>query len=300
MRITATRGVSLGWLTAVCFAVCHLDAPLAWCDEPNQEVADRDEEIYGKHAIGPKTPTPLDEAVAEFNKKAAEHRFNSDFPERQRELTDRDRPEPLTVEEVLEAIRNRDPEKYSQQNPVAPLLEGMLETRILPPHSTLTFSDRWIALSEKIGRERRTWSIGLDMMTGKNQGAGFLIREQELDMRKNLKPRSGFRWIQEPRPREQSGRWVGWFDHRLKVSFEPDSEGLVVNTNRSTDEVYSVHVVAFDEKEARYEFDGRVTGVDEKSVAESFRLAPARLRPENVKFVGIEGVTKEGRARAAK
>jgi peroxiredoxin len=291
-----------GALTAafVGMATCHLNVPLARCEEPNQKLPDRDEEIYGKHTIGPKSPTPLNEAVVELNRKVAEHRFNSERPVRQRELMDHQLPEPLTVEEVLEAIRNRDPETYTHQNQATPLLEGILKTRILPPHSVLTFSDRWISLNEKIGRERRIWRIEMDMMTGKNQGASFLVREQELDMRRSLKPRPGFHWIQEPRQRDQSGRWVSWFDNRLKVSFGPKGEALVVNITRSTDEIYSLHVIAFDENWIRYDLDCRATGADDGFVAEAFRLDPACLRPQDITYVGIEGLTREHRAQEAR
>ncbi|HEY4308450.1 MAG TPA: TlpA disulfide reductase family protein [Pirellulales bacterium] len=139
-----------------------------------------------------------------------------------------------------------------------------------------------------------------DMMTGKNQGMQFAIREQELDRRKCLKPRPGFRWIQEPQPRAKTGNWAGWYDHNVKVSFDQNSaQAFVVNTNRSA-EVFSLQVVAFDEREERYELDGRAVGAYGRFIAESFRLDPAQLPPDRVKYVGIEGVTRQDQAAVAR
>ncbi|HEY4308449.1 MAG TPA: hypothetical protein VGN12_03265 [Pirellulales bacterium] len=145
----------------VSIAVLHLALEYACCQEPKDNTVDRDEEIYGKYTIGPKSSTPLDIAVTEFNDKASDHAFNSDQPGRQRELTEGDTPQSLTVEELLAAIKNRDRTKDPQPERTSQLFESILNTKHLPPHSVLGFRDGWVALTEEDGRERRTWNIHL-------------------------------------------------------------------------------------------------------------------------------------------
>jgi thiol-disulfide isomerase/thioredoxin len=257
--------------------------------EPNHKEATSDEEIYGKYAIGPKTPTPLDQAVEALNRKIEE------FSKTHAAATEKSgRPKtavpPLTVEEVVATIRNWDRTKKPVADESYRIYDKVAKTRILPPHSQLELIDQWF---ERGSKEQRFLQIRLEAMTGKDHGDGFVIREHELDQRPIWPPRPGYRWLSRPQPSDPDRGWVGWSTDIVRVKFDDsESDALVVIVNRSYD-ILSLQVVALDENEKRYDFDCRALGAYGTFLTERFRLDDDALPREKVKYIGIEAVTRQ-------
>jgi thiol-disulfide isomerase/thioredoxin len=257
--------------------------------EPNHKEATSDEEIYGKYAIGPKTPTPLDQAVEALNRKIEQ--FSKNYAAA---IEKSGRPKTavplLTVEEVVATIRNWDRTKKPVADESYRIYDKIAKTRILPPHSQLELNDQWF---ERGSKEQRFLQIRLEAMTGKDRGDGFVIREHELDQRPVWRPRPGYRWLSRPQPRDPDRGWVSWFNDAVRVEFDNnESDGLVVIVNRSYD-ILSLQVVALDENEKRYDFDCRALGAYGTFLTERFRLDYDALPREKIKYIGIEAVTRE-------
>jgi thiol-disulfide isomerase/thioredoxin len=257
--------------------------------EPNQQEADSDEEIYGKYAIGPKSSTPLDQAVEALNRKIVE--FSSKLAA-EFDQSERAKPvlAPLTAEEVVATIRNWDRAKKPVADESYRIYDKIAKTKVLPPHSQLELEDQWF---ERGKLEHRLLQINLVAMTSKNRGDGFVIREHELDQRPVWQPRPGYRWLSRPRPKDPVRGWINWFDGTVRVWFDDsDSDALVVIINRSYD-ILSLQVVALDENEKRYDFDCRALGAYDKFLTERFRLDSRELPREKIKYLGIEAMTRE-------
>jgi thiol-disulfide isomerase/thioredoxin len=264
-------------------------ASLACAAEPNQKVPASDEDIYGKYAIGPKTPTPLDQAVATINEKIKGYSLK-----KAGQTGDAKPPRPalppLSVDDVIAVIRDWDRDKTPVAEASFRIYEQIANTKILPPHSMLELNDQWF---ERGTQEHRLLQIKLTAMTGKNQGDEFVVREHELDRRPYFKPHPGFRWLSRPAPKDPIHGWTNWFNSQLRVSFdENDTKALVIEINRSNDTV-SCQVVGFDENQNQYDFDCHVVGAYNGFVRERYRLNYADLPREKIEFVGIEAVTRE-------
>ena len=115
--------------------------PLSLCAaEPNDPTAERDEKIYGKFAIGPRTSTALDAAVVALNVKLSEF---AELYRRQSEQVRREDPpifKPLTPEEVVAAINYWDREKFSVADATYRLYTEIAKTR--NPAPPFAFRDR--------------------------------------------------------------------------------------------------------------------------------------------------------------
>lgn len=266
---------------------------LASAAEPNQQAVASDEEIYGKFAIGPKTPTPLVQAVAEINEKVAKYAAMNVASTG--DGTKRAFP-PLAVDDVIAVIRKWDRAKAPVADASYRIYEQIANTKVLPPHSMLELNDQWF---ERGTQEHHLLQIKLTAMTGKNQGDEFVVREHELDRRPYFKPHPGYRWLSRPVPKDPTYGWTNWFDSQLRVSFDDnDAETLVVEINRSN-EILSSQVVAFDKDLNPFDFNCHVVGAYNGFVRERYRLNYADLPGEKIAFVGIEAVTRDDLNRLA-
>jgi beta-lactamase regulating signal transducer with metallopeptidase domain len=257
--------------------------------EPQKPDAAGDGENEREFTIGPKTATPLDQAVREFSEKTARHSFNLQGP-RQSPLPKEKWPAPLTADEVIAAIRGWDRTKHPVADSTYRIYEEIAKTKILPPHSQLSFQDQWWQYSEQDNDEYRVWWIDLAVMTGKNAGYGLRIRDQKLDQRIVLRASPGYHWVWGPdevqvQPGHQSAKW----NHRIGVSIGEDNTGaLVVHVGRSR-ALQKVRGVAFDNQGKRYEMRTRELGLNDDFAMEWFRLDPAELPCSKVQYFGVEG-----------
>jgi thiol-disulfide isomerase/thioredoxin len=253
--------------------------------EPGDAVQPTDEELYGKFAIGPKTETPLDQAVDDLNKKLAKYSKNVDLPASQSEEIS-----PLTAEEVVKVFRAWDRKTHPVSDRTFRSFSQIVKTKTLPRHSVLELGDRWI---EGEALDQHVLQIKLTAMTEKDRGDEFLIREETIDQRKAWPNQPGFRWILRPQERTSARGWLGRADNDIQVAIEQgDPTNLVITINRSHD-VLGARVVAFDEDERRFTLGGRVTGAYEKFITEEFRLDHTGLAPGKVKLLGVEVVTHD-------
>ncbi len=261
--------------------------------EPNQEAGPSDEEIYGKFAIGPTTPTPLDQAVVAINERITTYPWKEAGQTGDTKLPKPALP-PLSVDDVIAVIRNWDRASTPVADASYRIFEQIARTKILPPRSMLELNDQWF---ERGTQEHRVLQIKLTAMTGKNQGDGFVIREHELDRRPYWKPHPGYRWIQPPAPKTSNRGWINWFNGQVRVSFdEQDPKAFVVNVNRSTD-ILGLQVVAFDGNQRQFDLDCHVVGAYDGFIRERFSLNDVDLAREKIEFVGIEAVTREDLSR---
>jgi len=269
--------------------------PRSLCaDEPNDPTAERDEEIYGKFAIGPRTATALDAAVAALNVKIAE------FSEQYRRQSDQSRRDnspifkPLTAADVVAAINQWDRATITADDETYRLYTNIAKTRTLPPHSLLEIDDQWLRRGK---HEVRTCRINLEAMTGKNRGYSFIVREIELDQRPC--PRPGYRWLHSPTRKDPIHGWIGWMDGSVKISFDNDeARALVVYAKRPYN-VAGLQIVAIDRHQERHDLDCRALGAYEGFLSDQFRLDPQVLSRDKVEFIGVEVVSSEtGRERS--
>jgi thiol-disulfide isomerase/thioredoxin len=255
----------------------------AVADELDPKAAASDEEVYGKFAIGPKTSTPLTEAIAALNVQLVGYSVNGANADSAPTALP-----PLTTEDVLAAIRKWDRTKKPIADASYQIFAKIAENKTLPPHSLLQLDEQWLPRGEQ---ELRLLQIKLSAMTGKNQGYEFVVREHELDRRPHFKPHPGYRWLWGPTARDP--KLNGWHDAQLRVSVDSsDDQELVVEINRSSD-LLGCQVVAYDEHLRPYPFDCHVVGAYNGFIRERHRLDYAILPSEAIAYVGIEGVTRQ-------
>ncbi len=242
-----------------------------------------DAEKWGEHAIGPKTATPLAEAVKAFNEKVAQHRFDVEGSQTS-PLPKAKWPAPLTEDEVIAAIRGRDRKKVPVTEAMNRIVDKIAESKILPPHAQLYFWEDWRQDDESDKDEYRIWGITLDAMIGKNKGDGFRIRNQKLESRMALKPSPGYRWISGPYALKEREGMTGFFDNKIAVSVDDDKTGALVVHVGQSNEVHDLRAAAFDREGKRYDLRRRQVG----PLMDRFRLDPAELPRSKVQFLGVE------------
>jgi hypothetical protein len=198
---------------------------------------------------GPDSAIPLREAVEELNRKTDDGYFDRAIL-RQPPLGKDRRPKAVTVDEVVSAIRDWD----RKRNPVADstyrIFQQIADSKTLPPRARLYFRDEWNCPGDNDKYEYRVWRIQLDVMTGKNTGYGFGIREERLDRRIALLPAPGYSWLEGPLPANSSG---GYSTGLVVVAFEDDKDAaFLITVAWSKKRVHDMRVVAFDSDGNRY------------------------------------------------
>jgi RNA polymerase sigma factor (sigma-70 family) len=247
--------------------------------------------------VGINTPIPLREAVEELNRKTDKAYFDTKFT-RQPPLGKERRPKAVTVDEVVSAIQGWDRKKFPVADPTYRIFQQIADSKVLPPGARLDFLDQWglDQLGHSGGKDKyeyRVWGIQLNVMTGKNTGYGFRVREERLDHRIALLPAPGYSWLEGLWPASPRG---GYSAGRLVVAFEDDKDAaLLITVALTTKGIHDTRVVAFDKDGKRYlPVRQGWGGAASDLVMLRFRLDPKKLPAAQVEYVGIEGITEEG------
>jgi RNA polymerase sigma factor (sigma-70 family) len=239
----------------------------------------------------PDSPIPLGEAVEELNRKTAEGYFDRKTL-RQPPLTKERRPRAVTVDEVVSAIQGWDRKKAPIADPTYRIFQQIVDSKALPPGASLYFRDEWVHPGGEDRYEYRVWRIQLDVMTDKNTGYGFVVREERLDRRIALLAAPGYSWLEGPWPASPRGT----YSCRLVLALEDDRDAALLITLASTNKgVHDMRVVAFDDDGNRYlPARQRWGGASSDLTMLRFRLDPKKLLAAKVEYVGIEGITQKG------
>jgi thiol-disulfide isomerase/thioredoxin len=239
---------------------------------------------------GPDSPIPLSEAVEQLNRKTDNGYFDRAIL-RQPPLGKDRRPKAVTVDEVVSAIRDWDRKRIPVVDSTYRIFQQVAASKALPPRARLYFRDEWEHPGDEGKYEYRVWRIQLDVMTGKNTGYGFRIREERLDRRIALPPAAGYSWLERPLPANPRG---GYSTGLVVVAFEDDRDAFLITVAWSNKRVHDLRVVAFDSGGNRYLPGGQRWGGANSDLAMlRFRLDPKQLPAAKVAYVGIEGITEE-------
>ena len=195
----------------------------------------------------------LDQAIATFNRKLSVCRFDVERP-RQPALAREQIPAPLTVEEVVTAIRGWDRKRYPVADETYARFAKIARTKMLPP-STQGFRifDQWCVDRKDNKYEDRTWRIDLDVMTGRDTGYTFPVRELKLGRRMALLATPGYSWIVEPHANLGPAGY-SWGGCVFYVDRDKDGALTVVVSRVGEGKLPALQVIAFDDHARRYEF----------------------------------------------
>ena len=235
-----------------------------------------------------KVAVSLDQAVAAFNR----NRFDVERV-RQPALTKDQIPAPLTVEEVVSAIRNWDRKKRPIADKTYALFSKIAETKMLQPGiKGFQRMDQWFVDHTDGKYENRIWRIDLDVRTGKNTGYTFPIRELRLGRRVALPATPGYSWAVEPHP-DLGPAGYSWGGCVFYVGEDGDGALVIVVSRIGESLLPDLRVVAFDDDARRYELKRRGVGAHTdrsgaSMVMQRFRLDPAKLPRNKVRYWGIE------------
>jgi thiol-disulfide isomerase/thioredoxin len=265
---------------------------------PEQEAKDEQPAIAPKPATEdqanpiPKSPITLEEAVKELNRRTSKEYFDREIM-RQPPLGNERRPKAVTVDEVVSAIQSWDQKKLPVADSTYQSFQAIAGSKVLPPGARLYFHDQWQHSGERDKYEYRVWRIQLDVMTGKDTGYTFGVREVRLDRRIALLPAPGYSWLDSPQPASPRGS----YSSRLLVFAVNDDRdaALQITLAWTKREVYDLRAVAFDKDGNRYLPVRQGWGGTNADLAMlRFRLDPRKLPADQVAYVGIEGITAEG------
>jgi len=290
MRAVSIRALSLGAI--ILGAVC--------CDVNN-----------------PQETTALKDAVAAVNKRAVE-RLTHNIHVKQQNLSKEQFPEPLTVEEVVAALRCWKPERGKDPEVVSSIFEKIVETEVLPPRARLGYHLQWFGYDE-YGKEDEkydylVWRFELDVYTSKTTGYTLVIRRQILGRRIAMRPTPGYWWVVNPHsvtpvPSTPTHPWgKNVMNFRFVVDEAPDGSLLVTAAwvpewisrgPEFPEEVPDVRAVAFDESGNRHFLDRDYVGHHHSSDEGTLRMARCRLDPNQlpiseVRHLGFEALRRGG------
>jgi hypothetical protein len=149
----------------------------------------------------PQESAPLKGAVAAVNKEAVE-RLTNDSRVKEQNLSKDQLPEPLTVEEVVAALRSWKPEGSKDPKVVSSIFETIVETEVLPPRASLSCHLQWFPYDEHEKKDDKydylVWRFELEVYTSKTTGYLLVIRRQILGRRIAMRATPGYRWIVKP------------------------------------------------------------------------------------------------------
>jgi len=230
---------------------------------------------------GPTAPTPLKEAVAAFNDKAAAHLSATEPRGDSSARTADRRPASLTEEEVVAAIEGWNREKRRIDDTTYRIFREIADSRVLPPEATMRFSNFWYQYAEQDEYEFLVWWIDLDVMTGENKGYTLRIRDGRLDRRRALPPSPDYSWSVNPYlviP-VQSVLDSGWSAGGIVFSISEDREGAltIIAAWLLRDDMHGL----------------RVIGLHENLLMKRFRLDPGKLPARRVQHLGFEALDNQ-------
>jgi thiol-disulfide isomerase/thioredoxin len=265
----------------------------------------------------PQESTPLKDAVAAVNKEAVE-RLTNDSRVKEQNLSEDQLPEPLTVEEVVAALRSWKPERSKDPKVVSSIFEKIVETEVLPPRARLGCHLQWFGHDEHGKEDDKydylVWRFELDVYTSETTGYLLVIRRQILGRRIAMRPTPGYWWVVKPHsvspvpstPTHLWGKNVRNF--RFVVDEAPDGSLLVTAAwvpewisrgPEFAEEVPDVRAVAFDESGNRHFLDRDYIGHHHSSPGGTLRMARCRLDPNQlavseVRHLGFEALSRGG------
>lgn len=265
--------------------------------------------------------TPLKEAVTAVNKKAVE-RLTHDFHVKQQNLSKDQLPEPLTVEEVIGALRCWKPERTIDPKVVScifSIFQKTVETEVLPPRSRLGYHMQWFGRDEHKRKDDKydylTWRFELDVETSKTTGYRLVIRRQILARRIAMRPTPGYWWVVDPHwvtpvPSTAAHPWgKNVRSFRFVVDEALDGSLLVTAAwvpewiprwlEQFAEGVPDMCAVAFDESGNRHFLGRDYIGYEHSSPEGTTRMARFRLDPNQlpiseVRHLGFEALSRDG------
>jgi thiol-disulfide isomerase/thioredoxin len=244
-------------------------------------------------AIGADIPTPLNEAIEALNKKSQNEYFEREILRTPFLAKDR-QPTAVTPDEVVAAIRGWDRKKVQVADTTYRIYEQIAESKILPPGARLEFQDDWMHPGGPDKYEYRVWRIMLSVMTGKNPGYGFVIRQQQLDRRIALLAAPKYSWLVDPRPAKPAFNLIS--SCVLRVEEGQDGALEITAGWAIRKEIHDVRVVVFDAEGNRHlpAREPKWGGTTSEFVMARFRLDPKTRPAEQVGYVGLEAIQAEG------
>ncbi len=246
-------------------------------------------------------PTPLKEAVEDLNRRAVDYLRPW---VRQGTLAEDRLSPPVTVEEVVAAIRGWDRKKVPDaEAPYYRIFQEIAETKTLPPGAKLGWHTQWVRPDETDKFEHYVWFFRLDLelKIGKYLGHGFLVRKDWHRLWSQPAPAPGYTWQEGPIPVTR-GRAGQYSDNVVSVETGKDGALVVAAGWSHRKGAHDVRVVAFDAEGNRHlpARDLRWGGATPEFAMVRFRLDPAKLPAQEVRHVGLEAVTGDGLKQVSK
>lgn len=262
--------------------------------------------------------TPLKDAVAAVNKKALE-RLTHDFRVKQQNLSKNQLPEPLTVEEVVAALRCWKPERTINPKVVScifSIFQKIVETEVLPPRSRLGYHLQWFGHDEHGKKDDKydylVWRFELDVSTSETTGYLLVIRRRILARRIAMRPSPGYWWVVNPHsvtpvPSTPTNPW-GMNNGSFRFVVDEALDGSLLVTaawvpewisRGQAEEVPDVRAVAFDESGNRHFLGRDYIGHHHTFRGSTLRMArfcldPSQLSISEVRHLGFEALSRDG------
>ena len=218
-------------------------------------------------------------------------------------------PEPLTLDEVIAAIRQFRPTSKGGKATFA-TFQRIAESKILPTQSRLYHHAQWFDVDYGNGQtesgkddpyEYRVFRYQLDVYLPEEKiGYGLPIRMETVDRRIALRPSEGYTWVLGPRTFDDVAPGAYIDIGGFVCNLVEDKEGsLLAFTIGPLKGVHDLRAVAFDEEFTRYALERRGAGVVNDTQMTRFRMPSAELPFGRIKYLGFEGVTDEGLKRVS-
>jgi thiol-disulfide isomerase/thioredoxin len=235
--------------------------------------------------------TPLADAVAAFNERQANYRFDVVRP-RSPAVPEENWPAPLTVDVVVEACLASASGDSLKDAKARELLLRIGESKMLPPKSQIELRDVWLDNDATDRFEYRTWWVLLEVMTSETTGATISVHRHVLDRRVAMRPDFGYSWRVGPAPTTLGNVNTNGLIRILETSTDGSLIATVARSLRPEEQ--DVRMVVFDDEARRYVLDQTRIGPHDDGggplVMERYRLAPDVLPAEEAKFYGFEAL----------
>ncbi len=236
--------------------------------------------------------TPLADAVAAFNERQANYRFDV-ARTRAPAVPEENWPAPLTVEDVVEACRTSASDDSLKDAKARELLLRIGESKkLVPPKSQIELRDVWLDYDAADRFEYRTWWVLLEVMTSETTGATISVHRHVLDRRVAMRPDFGYSWRVGPAPTTLGNVNTNGLIRILETSTDGSLIATVARSLRPEEQ--DVRMVVFDDEARRYVLDQTRIGPHDDGggplVMERYRLAPDVLPAEEAKFYGFEAL----------
>ena len=232
-------------------------------------------------------------AVAKVNEELQKY-FTEVDSRRDEPLPKEKRPAPLTVDEVLAAIRQWKPKDSRIAQAALPIFQGIAESKVLPPppRARLYHHDQWFDNDRDDRYEYRIFRYQLDVMTSETTGHGLAIRIGPIDRRIAMRASEGYTWLLRPRELELRPRTAAWTGDFACSIVEGKEGSLIAFTTHLLKDAGDYHIkgVAFDAEFQRHELTGSRLGKIGNAGMTRFDVPPADEPWQRFKYLGFEVV----------